>query len=73
MMNSPAVSKAKQGHPPVEAPNKTVGLRRVGLGRAVLHLQLAAGRREAIGGNARAAVGEHVRDLEGEGGDCLLE
>lgn len=37
-------------HPAIEAIRETVGLRRTRLGRAVLHLQLAASRLEAIGG-----------------------
>ena len=60
-------------HPPVEALGQAIGLRRVGLGRAVLQLQRAAGVLEAIRREAGSSVGEHVGDLEGEGADRLLE
>jgi hypothetical protein len=60
-------------HAAVEALDHAVGLGRVGLGLAVLHLQFAAGVLEAIGGEARAAVGEHVCDLERESRDRLFQ
>jgi hypothetical protein len=53
-------------YPAVEALNETIGLRRVWLGPAVLHLQLAAGLLEAIGGKAGSSVRQDVRGLEGE-------
>jgi hypothetical protein len=39
----------------------------------VLHAELAAVLLEALGGEAGAAVGQHVRDPEREGGDRRLE
>ena len=60
-------------HPPVEALHETVGLRRVGFGRAMLQLQLAAGLLEAIGREAGSSVRQDVGDLEGEGADRLLQ
>jgi transposase len=60
-------------HPPVEALHETVGLRRVGFGRAMLQLQLAAGLLEAIAREAGSSVGEHVRDLEGKRADRLVQ
>jgi hypothetical protein len=60
-------------HSPIEALGKTIGLRRVGLGDPVLYLQSAAGRLEAVGCKARAAVGQDVHDFEREGGDHLFE
>src|SRR5215203_2823780 len=60
-------------HPPVKALRKTIGLWRVGPCDPMLHLQLATGALKAIGGKARAPVGEHVRDLERESADRLLE
>ena len=60
-------------HPPVEALHETIGLRRVGLGRAVLHLQPAAGLLEAIGRKAGSSVREHMGDLEGEGAHRLFQ
>ena len=60
-------------HPPVEALHETIGLRRVGLGLAVLHLQLAAGVFKAIGREAGSSVRQHVRDLEGERADRLFQ
>ena len=57
----------------VEAFDHAVGLRRVGLGRAMLHAQGAAGGLEAVGGEATAAGGQHVNDAEGKGGPGLSE
>ena len=53
--------------------HKAIGLRRVGLGPAVLHLQLAAGLLKAIRREAGSSVGEDVRELEGEGADRLFQ
>ena len=60
-------------HPPVEALHETVGLRRVGLGSSMLHLQLAAGVLEAVGGEAGSSVRQDMRDLEGEGAHRLVQ
>ncbi len=60
-------------HPPVEALDHAIGLGCIGPCLAVLHLDLAAGFLESLGREARAAVGEHMCDLEGESADCLLE
>jgi hypothetical protein len=60
-------------HSSVEALDHAVGLGRGGPCPAVLHLQLAAGLLEGLGREARAAVGEHVRDLEGSRSDRLVE
>jgi hypothetical protein len=48
-------------------------LRRVGLGPAVLHLQLAAGVLKAISPEAGPSVREHVRDLEGKRANRLVQ
>ena len=53
-------------HPSVEALGEAIGLRRVGLGLAVLHLQLAARLFKAISRAAGSSVRQDVRDLEGE-------
>src|SRR4051794_13704699 len=53
-------------HASVEALHKAIRPRRIGLGLSMLHPQLAAGLFKAVSGEARAAVGEHVRDLEGQ-------
>jgi hypothetical protein len=60
-------------HPAVEALDHPVGFRGVGLGLAVLDAELPAHVLEPVGGEARAAVGQQVGDLEREGGDRLLE
>ena len=60
-------------HPPVEALHETVGLRRVGLGLAVLHLQLTAGVFKTISRKAGSSVRQHVGDLEGERADRLFQ
>jgi hypothetical protein len=39
----------------------------------MLHLQLAAGVFEAIGGEAGSPIRQHVRDLEGEGAHRLVQ
>src|SRR5215208_7777869 len=59
-------------HAAVEALDHAVGLGRVRLGLAVLHLQFAAGLLETIGGEARTPVGEHMRDLEGDSAIACL-
>jgi hypothetical protein len=60
-------------HPPIEALHEAVGLRRVGLRLSMVQLQLAASLLKTISRKARAAVGEHVGDLEGESADRLFE
>jgi hypothetical protein len=60
-------------HAPVEALDHAVRPRRVGPGLAVLDPERAAGPLEALGGEAGAPVGEHVRDPEREGRERLLE
>ena len=60
-------------HPSVEALHKAVGLRRVGFGLAMLHLQLAAGVFKAISRKAGSSVRQHVGDLEGERADRLFQ
>jgi hypothetical protein len=57
--------------PAVEALDHPVRPGRVGPGLAVLDAELAAGLLEALGGEAAAAVGEHVRDPEREGRERL--
>src|SRR3954452_3996846 len=59
--------------PAVEALRHPVRARRVGPGLAVLDAELAAELREALGGEAAAAIRQHVRDPEGKGGERLLE
>src|SRR3712207_3364189 len=59
--------------PAVEALRHPVRARGVGPGLAVLDAERAAGSLEGVGGEAAAAVGEHVRDTEGEGGERLLQ
>ncbi len=60
-------------HSPVEALGEAVGLGRIGPCLAVLRLQLAAGRLEALGGEAGATVSENAGDLEGGRVDRRLE
>src|SRR3712207_9055950 len=52
----------------VEALRHAVRLRRVRLGGAVLRAERGAGFREGAGGDARAAVGQHVGQAGGGGG-----
>ena len=59
--------------PAVEALRHAVRARRVGPGLAVLDAELAAELLEALGGEAAAAIRQHVRDPEGEGGERLLQ
>src|SRR3712207_3194147 len=59
--------------PAVEALRHPVRARRVGPGLAVLDAELAAELLEALGGEAAAAIRQHVRDPEGEGRERLLE
>ena len=49
-------------HPAVEALDPAVGLGCIGLGPAVLDLELAAGGLEGVGGEAGATIGEPVSD-----------
>src|SRR5689334_24440985 len=60
-------------HAPVEALDRPVRARRVGLGLAVLDAELAAAPLEAVGREAGAAVGQQVRDPEREGRERLLQ
>ena len=55
----------------VEALHEAIGLRRVGLGFSMLHLQPPAGVFEAVGGEAGSPIRQHVRDLEREGAHRL--
>src|SRR3954463_11177150 len=57
----------------VEALRHPVRARRVGPGLAVLDGARAAELLEALGGEAAAAIRQHVRDPEGEGGERRLE
>ena len=60
-------------HASVEALHHAVRARRVGPCRPVLHLQLAAGRLEAVRHEAGATVGEHMCDPEGQSGKGLFQ
>jgi hypothetical protein len=60
-------------HTPIEAFDHAIGFRRVGPCRAMLHAERSARRLEAIGREARSAVGEHMGDLEGEGLDRFFQ
>ena len=57
----------------IEALDHTVGARGVGLGLAMLDAEIPAGLFKAVGGEAAAAVGQHVRDVEGKDLERLLE
>src|SRR6476620_5004478 len=57
----------------VEALDHAVGARGVGLGLAMLDAEIPAGLFKAVGGKTAAAVGQHVRDVEGKGLERLLE
>ena len=60
-------------HATVEALDHAVRARRVGLGLTMLHTVPPAGALEGVSREARAAVSQHVRDLEGKGSPCLVE
>jgi hypothetical protein len=60
-------------HTPVEALHQAVRARRIGPRLAMLHPELLARPLEAVGREARAAVGQHMGDREGEGLDGLFE
>src|SRR4051812_1370480 len=57
----------------VETLDHPVRARRVGPGLAVLDAARAAELLKALGGEAAAAVGQHVGDLEGKGGERRLQ
>src|SRR3954471_3590514 len=58
---------------PVEALDHAIGFGRIRPRFAVLHPKLLARRLKAVSREARAAVGKHMGDLEGEGPDRLLQ
>jgi hypothetical protein len=58
-------------HPPVEAFHHAVRARRVRAGLAVRHTVPPTGVLEGVGREAGSAVGQHVRDVEGQGGERL--
>ena len=60
-------------HPAVKALHEAIHLGRIGLGLAMLHLQLAAGVFKAISREAGSSVRPDVRDLEGERANRLFE
>src|SRR3954453_17268510 len=59
--------------PPVEALDHAIGFGRIRPRFAVLHPKLLARGLKAVSREARAAVGKHMGDLEGEGPDRLLQ
>ena len=58
---------------PVEALDHAIGFGRIRPRFAVLHPKLLARGLKAVSREARAAVGKHMGDLEGEGPDRLLQ